>query len=458
MLKDDYGNYGISTANAMLDRERLGKPNPLLPEVPTPLPRIAYHGLFREIVDKISPHTESNDEALLVHGLIVISSLLGRGSRFNISGTDHHPHDFAVLVGKSGKARKGTSAGYWNNLLKQTYPDIVSDDGKKITQWEEEKGIVSTAGLIKAVIDPKYDKDGNIIQQGVSDKRKFFYESEFAKVIKTIQNPTNTAGETMKDAWDGHSLKSLIKDEGRGADKATDPHISIMAHITPTEYKFVTKDILFANGFGNRWLHIRAFKKQSLPEGGGMPEWGNIPERLKAAIDRANENPREIKRTPDAKQLWASIYDELCDTPEGFVGALQGRSEAHALRIQLILASFAGTDIDPDIVMASIAIVQYSNQTIRHLFWDNEDTGQKVADKILNFLKHQGRPTSVSEINEFCFGKNDWDHRHIGYLMDNGLVGEIIDNPNGKSKPLYYAKSIRQDENTNTNTVNTVTT
>lgn len=78
---------------------------------PAPIAEAAYHGLAGEVVRTIEPHTEADPVALLVQFLAAFGSCLGRGPHYQVEGDAHHANLYAVLVGDSSKARKGTSWG-----------------------------------------------------------------------------------------------------------------------------------------------------------------------------------------------------------------------------------------------------------------------------------------------------------------------------------------------------------
>jgi len=80
-------------------------------EGPPALDRAALPRLAGDIIGKILPHTEAGEAALLFNLLIAVGSIAGR-NRYTLAGNSrHYPNLFGVLVGTSGKGRKGTS---WN--------------------------------------------------------------------------------------------------------------------------------------------------------------------------------------------------------------------------------------------------------------------------------------------------------------------------------------------------------
>ena len=69
----------------------------------------AYHGFAGDVVKTIEPHTEADPIALLLQLLACFGSSVGRDRYFQVESDRHHANLFAVLVGNTSKARKGTS-------------------------------------------------------------------------------------------------------------------------------------------------------------------------------------------------------------------------------------------------------------------------------------------------------------------------------------------------------------
>jgi len=89
---------------------------------PDPLAGEAFYGLVGEIVRAIEPHTESDPVALLLQLLVGIGNLIGRTPTLMMDGAAHHANLFAVLVGTTAKARKGTSWRQTRRVLAMTDP------------------------------------------------------------------------------------------------------------------------------------------------------------------------------------------------------------------------------------------------------------------------------------------------------------------------------------------------
>jgi len=115
---------------------------------------------------------------------------MGRTAYYLVEDDRHHTNLFAVLVGESSKARKGTSLGRVRAIMK------VADQG-----WSDDRlkgGLSSGEGLINAVRDERREwntKEGReeIIDPGIADKRLMIVEAEFASALAVMERATSKA-------------------------------------------------------------------------------------------------------------------------------------------------------------------------------------------------------------------------------------------------------------------------
>ena len=144
--------------NGPADAERNGAPavpelTPDAPPWPEPPAAEAFHGLSGRIVRTIEPASEADPAALLVQTLVAFGNVIGRAAHFTVESDRHCGNEFVVLVGRTSKARKGTSFGRINRLFEQAEQ-----------QWAEERvqtGLSSGEGLIWAVRDPDHQQRAN---------------------------------------------------------------------------------------------------------------------------------------------------------------------------------------------------------------------------------------------------------------------------------------------------------
>src|SRR5262249_18350985 len=121
-------------------------PMPETPRWPDPPGEEAFYGLPGRIVRTIEPSTEADPVALLAQTLVAFGNVIGRGAHFTVGGDDTHAHELAVLVGRTSKARKGTS---WGRVIRLFH--------EAAEEWASERvqsGLSSGEGVIWAVRDP----------------------------------------------------------------------------------------------------------------------------------------------------------------------------------------------------------------------------------------------------------------------------------------------------------------
>lgn len=229
------------------------------------LPEQALHGLAGRVVDTISPQTESDPVALLIQYLVSFGNAVGRGPHYKVESDIHYTNLFAVLAGQSSKARKGTSAGRIRAIMN------VADQ-----EWARRcinGGMSSGEGVIWAIRDPIYKmKKGveEIDDKGVDDKRLLLDEREFFSSLAVMKREGNILSRVMRDAWDGRDhIGSLTK---HSLAQVTNPHISVVAHITEEELRRSLDHTSMANGYANRFLFACVRRARLLPHGGAIDD------------------------------------------------------------------------------------------------------------------------------------------------------------------------------------------
>jgi len=341
----------------------------------------AFHGLAGEVVHTIEPHSEADPVAILLQILVVVGSVIGRLPYYQIESDRHHTNTFAVLVGASAKARKGTSMGRVRAVTK------VADES-----WHADRikgGLSSGEGLIAEVRDEVRTWDAkeqqhHITDPGAADKRLLIVEPEFAAVLGVADRPGNIISALVRRAWDGDKLATLTKNSSL---TATEAHVSIIGHITEDELRSRITRTDLANGFANRFLFALIRRSKELPFGGDLTdsEILHLGERLKSAIEWAKIAGR-VTMTDAAKVTWTTVYGALSASQPGLLGAVTARAEAQTIRLALIYALLDGTpEIDEPHLRAALAVWEYCEASAAHIFGNT--LGDPVADDIEQALK-----------------------------------------------------------------------
>jgi hypothetical protein len=366
----------------------------------------ALHGVAGDVVRLIEPHTESAPVALLLTLLITVGNMIGRRPHYPIEGARHGTGLFGVLVGTSGNSRKGTGSRRVYELLRSININY--------TKTNCMHGLSSGEGLVHAVRDARIEQvpvkkagrhtgeyDEVIVDQGVADKRAMILEEEFASVLKVAAREGNTLTARIREAWDGRTLGTMTKNS---REFATDPHISVLGHITDVELRRYLTATEAGNGLANRFLWICTQRSKLLPRGGGKPNTAPLVSELHQRIEYASCLD-EFEFDQSAGELWDHLYGGLSASGGGLFGSVTNRAEAQTLRLSVTYAALDCLPvIEVDHLLAAIALWDFAEASCRYLF--GTATGDESADLIEERLQ-EVYPGAMSrtELRD-AFGRN----------------------------------------------------
>jgi hypothetical protein len=395
----------------------------------------AFYGFAGEATNAIAPHSEADPVAILIQILAVAGNIIGRRCYFQVESDRHHGNLFAVLVGSSAKARKGTSFGRVSAVAHVADPLWSADRVKG--------GLSSGEGLINEVRDPvrKWDAKEQaevMIDPGIADKRLLVVEPEFAGALAVMERHGNTLSPLLRKAWDGGKLATMTRASPL---TATNAHISVIGHITEAELRVRLTRTDAANGFANRFLFPLVRRSKELPFGGdlGDAEIQNIGEKLQANIRSLPIESTVV--TMRARNAWAAIYSELSAEKPGMLGAVTARAEAQTLRLAMIYALLDGDlEIDTPHLDAALAVWRYCEASAFHIFGDT--TGDPVVDELTRALRAAGAAgptrTAISEL----FGRHQGADRiaaALANLLSRGVARSETRSTGGRPTERWFA-------------------
>jgi hypothetical protein len=448
-LAELLGQQGRAVVHQVRDwlgvSEHPERAEPFLPEPlpwPDPPAAEAFYGLPGRIVAVIEPASEADRAALLVQVLLCFGNAIGRSAYFSVEADRHHGNEFAVLVGRTSKARKGTSWGRIWRLFREAEEHWAAQ--------RVQTGASSGEGIIWAVRDPIQKRErvkerGQPVRYeevevdpGESDKRLLVYEPEFANVLKQTERQGNTLSAILRQAWDGNDLRTLTKNSPA---RATGAHVSLVGHITSDELRRYLTETETANGFGNRHLWVCTDRSKLLPEGGSVDPtaWRQLLADLCAALDFAHTE-REMARDNEAREIWRDVYGELSEGRPGLAGALAARGEAHVTRLAMLYALMDRADvIQMPHLMAALALWDYCLRSVYFIFGDQ--LGDPIADELLRLLRSCPDGLTRNELRDY-FGRHcssDRMGRALGLLLQYRLVRRERMKTHGRPAEKWYA-------------------
>jgi hypothetical protein len=356
------------------DAELEALPLPLPPALPPRPELFLRHGVIADFIRRVEAETEAHPVAIAGQLVAGIGSCIGRGPHAVVGRTMHGTNLFLAVVGNTGAGRKGTGG------------DLVADCLKPADEsWAtccHSPNLTSGEGVIDALRDPVTklvprkgggpdDFEQTTIDPGVADKRLLITCTELAAAFKAANRENSILSQTLREAWDGKSLRTMAKNCAR---TATDPHLSIVGHVTRHELVKVARESDIFGGTFNRFIFLLSDRARLLPHGGDLDDLGTVPARISDVITFARGVGR-VRRSPAADRLWEQVYAELT-TPVGsdLLAAVLSRGEAQTLRLSLLMALLCRrATIEADDLAAALDLWRYAAASARVIFGQVHD-------------------------------------------------------------------------------------
>jgi len=400
------------------ENKKANLPSLSQPEVWPALSDDAFPGWIGDFVKMACEHSEADPAAVLVTLLGRFAAEVGSGPYVNIGDARHRARTNFALAGSSSKSRKGTSKQPVNRVFNEIPSAARCTPGP----------LSSGEGLIYAVRDEviEFDKKKQeyvTVDPGVTDKRLFVLDEEFAAALNCTKREGNTLSAIIRGFFDDGNAEPLTKSFRI---KATGAHVVIVTHITEMELISLLNQVQMSNGFGNRFLWILSRRQKLMALPSPMPD-SEVDQIRKIVIERI-ESARDLKAvgmSDDAKKLWIESYPGLTMDFEGVTGSVVNRIEAHAIRLALIYALCAGhSQIEVDNLKAALALVEYSRRSAFRIF--GSAVGDKKKIKIIDALRSaDNHEMTISEISNNVFKRNmnsDELHKLLSEMESSKLI------------------------------------
>ena len=185
-------------------------------------------------------------------------------------------------------------------------------------------------------------------------------------------------------------------------------------------------------------------RSKILPEGGSLEtvDLADVVRRLSETV-RFARAAGELKRDPEARELWCLEYPTLSEGHPGLYGAITSRAEAHTMRLALVYALLDQSDrIGRVHLEAALAVWGYCEASCRFIF--GSALGDPVADQLLSALRDQPEGLTRTQIRDL-FGR----HLHAGdldrafrVLSERGLVRRRQEESGGRPVERWFAVEV----------------
>lgn len=347
------------------------------------------HHLLGEVMREIMPYTEADPMAVAVNFLSMIGSVCGRSPHVRVGSWKLHANLFFVTAAET-TGRKGTATRDVLAIMDGVDPDWRSNGYVQ--------GVNSGEALVHRVRDATYNKDGEVKDEGVSDKRSFVMSEELSSVFKVSERSGSILTEMVRVCYDAPEKLSI--NNKNTPTTATGALITVAGHVTPQSlHGLADVNLDVCGGTLNRFVWVLAKNSKFVPFGTVMPakRLAALQTKVKAAVALAS-SIGEVKPSKEARQLVDDYRRRVEFRPErGLYAYVTARAPTNMVKIALVLALTRGSrTIEVEDVQAAIGISDYALASAKYLFTaDSGDTAAEIRSRqVMTFL--EGFPEGVS--------------------------------------------------------------
>lgn len=357
------------------------------PVGPPRMPDEGFPGLLMEVVKVACANSEAHPVTVAANVMAMFCAMVGRGPFQRIGDAVVHCRPYALVVGKSGKARKGTGEHTPREIARRgdlmLRERLKTDDRLRIHAGGLSTG-EGVAWAIRDEVEP--DEAGKGGDKGVHDKRLLVIEAEFDNLLSQVRREGNTLSAVVRNLWDGRDLEPLTK---TARTRATRPHVVVLGHVTSHELREKCSENDAANGLLNRFLVLYVYRPKLVPLPEPTPEAQLmfLAKRLADAVEFATHgdfhgnNTHEVAMGDDARTYWCECYPRLTRDRDRKGGSLMARTEVYARMLAMIFCLMdRRREIEPCDLVAALAWVEYWRASVTYVFGGADDDG--ALDKL----------------------------------------------------------------------------
>jgi hypothetical protein len=308
-----------------------------------------------------------------------------------VGRTRHGMNLFAAIVGDTSRSRKRDGWTHVDQLFTAADTPLRALRGSELPfsrPFAERltNGVNTGEGLMFTIRDAGHVlADGDVDSTGIEDKRLLLVETELAQLLMACQRYKNTLIPVLCQAWDGTRLAAITKNPLR----ATDPHISVIGHITTDDVRGLLPAAQQQNGFTNRFLRCMADRARTIANPKPVPEpaWTQLIDRTREAIQLGMTVSR-MTHDSEYAYRWEAVYPSLFADVPGSGGAVLARAEAQVTRLAGIYAllDHSGT-IRADHLEAALGLWRFCAASAAVIFGSERKLAPAKGDALLTRMQ-----------------------------------------------------------------------
>jgi hypothetical protein len=419
-------------------------------------------------VDALRGRTESADIGVLSSLIAFAGVALAGRAHFRIGVDTHGPNVYVLNIGASSAARKSSAVGLAENVFYKMDPATAEGEptaGTLGSMWLPRRSVVPASGervihLWAPSKERVVGEDGEPTgeeREHWPERRLIMVEPEASALWKRARKDGSQLSDVFCKMWDQVALANLALTSG-DAEIPDDRHLvgfvgSSTLHVARSSV-LAGDGIDAKSGFGNRfiWFYLPD-SGIDLPFGSDLP-WGAIRDYRKqlglhdgTLADLAGRGDGTgdwgvpTTFSPDAAELWASVYGEV-KRDKGAPGLIEGlcsRGESQVLRLSLNYWLTAGGRLEGtgggvgiDALNAALAVWRYAKQSVEFIFANVG--GDERVESLRADLDSRGGWAAVEELS------NSWNRGTLSRIIELGtdmglLVEGTLHIPGKRGRP-----------------------
>lgn len=399
--------------------------------------------MARELKDWLESYleyTENSESPISYHtwcGLSVIAGALQRKVYLKWGlGRVIYPNLYAVLVGASGRTRKGVAIGIAKDFLKNL-PSIT-------VVPESSSGRQAMILAMKRALSNFSDPTDNKIKfhssvTAFSEELSVFLGQGDIAYLSNL-----TDWYDSKDDWEYETV-------GRGKDTLQGLCLNLMGGTAPDWIQSMIPQEALGGGFTSRIIFIvEEVKRKIIPKYVVTPEEERLKELLQVDIERISQLAGEITFTPDAEQLYIDWYIEQDTalsagkpviTDPRFAGYCERRA-THIQKLMILCSASRGDDLKinaADFHRAHKLLSDAEKNMPKTFGGLGKSKMSDQSDAVINYIKKTGITTRKALMQKFYRDIDPMTLSNVEVLMQQMGVVKIKLMPETGDKTYIWA-------------------
>lgn len=348
--------------------------------IPPQIDEAAFANPFGALAEELDPYTEGAKVGVMVTLISAFSGYIGPEVRVETGRGTSPLQSWFVLVGASGKGRKGATARISMPVVKSAFK-----------AWGEEHvvhGIPATGlGMMTELSEHE-------------DNPVFVLEEEMDTFVNNAKRDVKV-GVYLRKSWDGETLAHKT---AKADFKIENPHLSFVGHVQPKNWGAITGSKDATGGTYNRFLAIYVEKSKTVPVFGGPDPSEAIEEaskKLRGMGLWAREARPVVKVPAEVAEVFEEVHRPVCESlteDNEQLSEMAERSLAYLIRISALYAlADKREEVSVEDLDSALALIKYSVDSVRYVL-PEVTGGESLAQKILKALENNIDPETLEHI------------------------------------------------------------